>query len=132
MHNISFIFVLLYIVTGCASSNKTFKDINGSLYKLYPIAIDHSTRKDLSVLHGTMYDANTKEFLIMASIKAVSDTIFETKTDNNGNYKLVLPEGSYNLVFSYVGYYSVITHDVKVFKYNTQRMDVFMKHPNLE
>jgi len=132
MRKLSLLFIILCFVLGCASSNETFKNFNRSFYNVYPIEIDHSPKKDSCVLYGTMFDAHSKEFLIMATIKAVSDTIYEARSDNKGNYKLIIPEGSYSLLFSYVGYYSVITNDIKSYKYHTQRIDAFLNSSNLE
>ena len=117
---------------GCASSKEKFINFNGSFYNVFPIEMDHSPRKDLCVLHGTVNDAHSKEFLIMATIKAVSDTTYEARTDHNGNYKLILPEGSYSLLFSYSGYHSLITNGIKTYKYHTQRIDAFLNFSNLE
>jgi iron complex outermembrane recepter protein len=54
-------------------------------------------------LRGVVKDANNKDLLVGASV-VVKGTTNGTITDIDGNYQLSLAKGSYDLVFSYVGY----------------------------
>jgi iron complex outermembrane recepter protein len=54
-------------------------------------------------LRGVVKDANSKDLLIGASV-VVKGTTTGAVTDIDGNYQLSLAKGSYDLVFSYVGY----------------------------
>ncbi len=55
------------------------------------------------VLRGVVKDENSKELLVGASV-VVKGTTIGAVTDIDGNYQLILAKGSYELVFSYVGY----------------------------
>jgi hypothetical protein len=52
---------------------------------------------------GQVIDYDTKAPLQAASVFA-QNTTHGTVTDNNGNFKLVLPSGGYDLVITYTGY----------------------------
>lgn len=54
-------------------------------------------------LKGVVYDKETNETMIGVSVRVLGTDI-ATITDIEGEYKLTLPEGSYKLVFSYIGY----------------------------
>jgi iron complex outermembrane recepter protein len=58
------------------------------------------------VLRGVVTDAGSKEALVGASV-VVKGTTTGAVTDLDGNYQLTLSKGSYELVFSYVGYATV-------------------------
>lgn len=55
------------------------------------------------ILRGVVKDESSKELLVGASV-VVKGTTIGAVTDIDGNYQLTLAKGSYNLVFSYVGY----------------------------
>lgn len=69
------------------------------------------------VLIGTVKDKNTQEFLIGVSILADSTT--GTLTDENGNYRLELPVGSYNITAKFLGYKTQTKADVVITSGNT-------------
>src|ERR1700741_5497725 len=52
---------------------------------------------------GQVIDYDTKTPLAAASVFA-QNTTHGTVTDNNGNFKLVLPSGGYDLIITYTGY----------------------------
>jgi carboxypeptidase-like protein len=55
------------------------------------------------VVTGTITDKDSKTPMQAASVFAQNTTI-GTVTDNNGNFKLTLPSGGYDLVVTYTGY----------------------------
>ena len=55
------------------------------------------------IVKGKLTDNETKEALIGANIYLKSDLTIGTTTNANGDYGLELPEGNYELVFSYTG-----------------------------
>ena len=64
---------------------------------------DKTTKK--GIVQGTVRDKDTQEALIGVSVIVVgSDPIIGVVTDLEGNYKLEIPVGSYNLEASYVGF----------------------------
>jgi len=78
-------------------------------------AICINTSAQNSGIKGIVYDADTKENLIGASVIAGEKGV---TSDLDGRYQLLLPPGSYKIVTSYVGYSeSVITAIVKANEY---------------
>ncbi len=69
-------------------------------------------------ISGTLTDDNTGETLIGATI--LSGEI-GTVTDFDGNYELVLPKGTHDLVFSYVGYEAV---EQRIDLFQNQKIDI--------
>ncbi len=57
-------------------------------------------------VYGTVRDAETGKGLMLTNI-TVKGTTKGTTTDKNGKYNLFLPPGSYELLFTYMGYSSV-------------------------
>ncbi len=57
-------------------------------------------------VYGTVRDAETGRGLMLTNI-TVKGTTKGTTTDKNGRYNLFLPPGSYQLLFTYMGYSSV-------------------------
>src|SRR5687768_14494163 len=54
-------------------------------------------------IYGTVIDANTREPLPYANV-FVNNTTMGTVTNEDGKYRLVIPEGEYQIVFSFIGY----------------------------
>jgi hypothetical protein len=69
------------------------------------------------ILIGTVKDKNTQEFLPGVSISADSTT--GTLTDENGNYRIELPVGSYNITARLIGYKPQTKSDVVITSGNT-------------
>ena len=77
------------------------------------------TKKQKSVkkgiVQGTVRDKGTQEALIGVSVIVLgSDPIIGVVTDLEGNYKLEIPVGSYNLEASYVGFASLKKFNIVV------------------
>lgn len=77
------------------------------------------TKKQKSVkkgiVQGTVRDKDTQEALIGVSVIVLgSDPIIGVVTDLEGNYKLEIPVGSYNLEASYVGFASLKKFNIVV------------------
>lgn len=68
---------------------------------------------------GSVRDANTKETLYGASI-VVEGMEVTAVTDQDGNFKLSLPIGTYNLGAYYVGYQALYKHNVVLTTGNAQ------------
>ncbi len=64
-------------------------------------------------VHGSVTDASTGEPIMFANI-LVKESDIGDATDLDGNYNLLLKEGTYTLVFSYIGYTSLTVTDVTV------------------
>ena len=56
------------------------------------------------VISGKVYDAETGEGLIAVNVYLTDNVTTGAVTDLDGNYSLSLPEGSYNITASYIGY----------------------------
>lgn len=62
------------------------------------------------ILNGVLKDAENGETLIGASVKVTGLTANGTITNAYGFYSLSLPPGNYKVVFSYVGYQTIINN----------------------
>jgi outer membrane receptor for ferrienterochelin and colicin len=74
-------------------------------------------------LRGKITDSNSGEALMFSNI-FVKELSTGTTSDLDGNYNLVLPEGSYTLEFSFVGYTSITVTAVKIMAGKDTEMDV--------
>lgn len=80
-----------------------------------------------SGIKGSVIDASTEETLSGVTIY-VESLKQGTSTDDEGRYELTLPEGSYTISFSFIGYQSV-TKDVTIEK-SMKTIDISLKHDN--
>lgn len=71
------------------------------------------------VVIGTVKDKNTQETIIDAVV-LVENTTNGAATDVDGNYKLIVPTGTYNLKVSYVGYQTQLKFNIAVTTGNAQ------------
>lgn len=78
-------------------------------------------------IKGSVIDASTEETLSGVTIY-VESLKQGTSTDDEGRYELTLPEGSYTISFSFIGYQSV-TKDVTIEK-SMKTIDISLKHDN--
>jgi len=60
------------------------------------------------IISGTIKDAATGETLIGASVRVKELSSVGTATNNYGFYSLSVPDGSYTLLFSYIGYETIL------------------------
>src|SRR5690606_10641969 len=71
------------------------------------------------VIVGNVKDINTKETIPGATIK-VEGTDFNTVSDIDGNYKLTIPVGTYNLTANFLGYQSLNKYNIVLTSGNAQ------------
>lgn len=71
------------------------------------------------VIKGTIKDKNTQELLPLVNI-LVENTNYGTTTDFDGNYRLEVPTGTYNLVVSFVGYQTEKKFNIELNSGNAQ------------
>ena len=74
------------------------------------------------IIRGNVKDKNTQETIIGAII-SVDGTSIGTVTDVDGNYKMNLPVGTYNLKASFLGYSTLIKHNISVTSGNAQTVN---------
>ena len=89
------------------------------LFKVITINIVAQTN---GVIRGNVKDKNTQETIIGA-IVSVEGNAFATTTDVDGNYKLSVPVGAYNLKASFLGYTSLIVYNIPVTVGNAQTIN---------
>src|SRR5690554_2006930 len=71
------------------------------------------------VIVGNIRDVNTKEFIPGATI-VVEGTSFTTVSDIDGNYKLTIPVGTYNLNANFIGYLNLDKYNIVLTSGNAQ------------
>ncbi|MBX7183372.1 MAG: TonB-dependent receptor, partial [Bacteroidia bacterium] len=71
------------------------------------------------VIRGTVKDKNTQETIVGANI-IIDGTTNGTTTDIDGNYKIVLPVGTYNLRATFLGYTTLIKENIVLNSGNNQ------------
>ncbi len=70
-------------------------------------------------IQGVARDKNTQELLVDGIVKVIG-TDFAVKTDENGNYQLEIPTGTYNVTFSLATYESLTKYNIVVTSGNAQ------------
>jgi hypothetical protein len=83
------------------------------------------------VVRGNVKDKNTQETIIGAVI-SVDGTTNGTTTDVEGNYKINLPVGTYNLKASYLGYVTLIQYNISVTSGNAQTVNFEIETANTQ
>ncbi len=84
----------------------------------------NNEEKKMSSLQGKVIDANTSEGLAGVVIE-VEGTDIKVFTDFDGNFTLpALPEGSYNLISSFVSYNELKLRNIKVNAANTDTLEL--------
>ena len=83
------------------------------------------------VVRGNVKDKNTQETIIGAVI-SVDGTTNGTTTDVEGNYKINLPVGTYNLKASYLGYVTLIQFNISVTSGNAQTVNFEIETANTQ
>ncbi len=78
-------------------------------------------------LHGSVKDAGNREALYGVTIY-VESLKTGTSTDINGRYNLSLPEGSYDVTFSFIGYITETRH-INIHN-SIKTLDVYLKTDN--
>lgn len=78
------------------------------------------------IILGNLIDKNTQETIYPGTI-IVEGTEFKTQTDIDGNYKLEIPVGTYNIKAIYSGYVSLIKYNIVVSAGNAQVVNFDME-----
>lgn len=100
---------------GCIASERSFINSHMKFFLLfvsiatYNQVIFAQTDTLLSVIHGTVSDSKTNNHLPLANVSIMGLSI-KTTTDQNGKYKLTLPDSalkyeSIKIAYSYPGYF---------------------------
>lgn len=89
---------------------------------LYTISFGQSK----GIILGNLKDKNTQETIFPGTI-IVEGTEFKTQTDIDGNYKLEIPVGTYNIKAIYSGYVSLIKYNIVVSSGNAQLVNFDME-----
>ena len=96
------------------------------------IAFSTQIRAQVSgIVRGSVKDKNTQEAIIGAVVSVEGSTM-ATTTDVEGNYKLVLPVGAYNLRATLLGYTPLILHNINVTSGNAQLMNFELESADTE
>ena len=74
------------------------------------------------IVRGTVKDKNTQETIIGAII-SIDGSTTGAITDIEGNYKLSLPVGTYNLKASFLGYTTLIQYNISITSGNAQNIN---------
>ncbi len=90
------------------------------------LAFFAKTLSNQAILTGTVTD--TKEALIGATVTVSQDgkVIQGTTTDINGQYRIELQPGTYDVVFSYTGFKTFMAKSVKVESGNPRKLDAVL------
>ena len=87
--------------------NKSIRRLAFFIFLFYGLALLPSVfgqeNQKSGIVKGKLIDSDTKESLIGANIYLKSDLTRGTTTNAKGDYGLELPEGNYELVFSFTG-----------------------------
>lgn len=82
----------------------------------------HGFTQVSGVIRGNVKDRNTQEAIIGAVI-SIDGTTTGATTDLEGNFKINLPVGTYNLKAAYLGYTTLIKYNISVTSGNAQTVN---------
>ncbi|TCD05930.1 TonB-dependent receptor [Pedobacter frigidisoli] len=99
------------------------------LFSILTVSVAHAQKK--YTLNGTIKDASTGETLIGASIKVQEIPSSGTSTNNYGFYSLTIPEGTYLVTWSFIGY-EPTTQKVQLQKNHTISIPLNPNKANLD
>ena len=91
----------------------------------------HSVSQINGNIRGTVKDKNTQE-LIFGAVISIDGTTQGTTTDADGNFKLSLPVGTYNVKASYLGYATLIQYNISVTSGYTQTVNFDLENASSE
>jgi hypothetical protein len=97
---------------------------------LVSLAAVRITAQD-GVISGTIIDPEAGETLISAHV-ALDGTSYAGTTDFDGQYAFKVPEGTYNLKVTYIGFADKMVTDVNVKAGETTFLDVAMSTGSLQ
>lgn len=95
------------------------------IWILFLSASIHYSLNAQAIVQGLLRDAETSESLIQATI-SLKDGSKGTVTDFEGRYRLELPVGEHQLIFSYLGYQQV-TKSIELLEGQTLELDIALK-----
>lgn len=78
------------------------------------------------IIRGNLKDKNTQETIIGGRV-IVEGTTQGTATDIEGNFKLVVPVGTYNLSAQFIGYITLVKYNIPVSSGNAQVVNFEME-----
>ncbi|GAB3522406.1 TonB-dependent receptor [Emticicia fontis] len=78
--------------------------------------------QNIGNIYGKVIDKNTQEPLIGATV-SVEQSTQGTTTDLEGNFRLSLPVGSYNLKVTFVGYQTLVKYNINLTSGNAQSVN---------
>lgn len=78
------------------------------------------------VIIGTVKDKNTQE-TIVGAVVFIDGTSNGVSSDIDGNYKLTVPVGTYQLKCSFIGYVTLIKNNIAVTSGNAQTINFFLE-----
>jgi hypothetical protein len=96
----------------------------------FPVWASHSDKEKKFTIHGRITDQSNGEALTGATIY-VRELRTGAASDVYGNYSLTLKEGSYTLVYSYIGY-TTIEKSIDLKENMTISLEMTMKHQTLQ
>ena len=107
------LFLTLFISTSTFAQDNPTENPENIVEEEDPTKKQKTLKK--GIVQGTVKDKDTQEPLISVSVIVLeSDPIIGVVTDLEGNYKLEIPVGSYNLEASYVGFASLKKFNIVV------------------
>jgi hypothetical protein len=86
----------------------------------------HVFAQPTGTIRGNLKDKNTHKTIVGGTILVEGTTVGNT-TDIDGNYKLTLPVGTYNLKAQYLGYITLIQYNISVSSGNAQVVNFEME-----
>ncbi|MBN1388965.1 MAG: TonB-dependent receptor [Bacteroidales bacterium] len=81
------------------------------------------------IIRGSVFDQSTGEAMILVTV-AAEGTTTGTFTDLDGKFNLEIVPGTYNLIFSYVGYESLTIKDITVVEGDVTLMENISMNPS--
>ena len=107
----------------------SFKNILFSLLIFVSLTL---SAQNTGIIRGQLKDKNTQEVIIGGTV-VIEGTTIGTSTDIDGNFKIVIPVGTYNVKAQYIGYTPLIKYNIAVSSGNAQfvNFEINMKKANL-
>ncbi len=101
----------------------SFKNILFSLLTFLSVTL---SAQNTGIIRGQLKDKNTQEVIIGGTV-VIEGTTIGTSTDIDGNFKIVIPVGTYNVKAQYIGYTPLIKYNIAVSSGNAQFVNFEME-----
>ena len=102
------------------------------MFLLFIIFTVNLNAEEFGIIKGKVTDADTGDPIYGANI-AVLNTTLGTYTDTNGKFKLEkVPQGTYSVRASYIGFQSIIINQVIVGPNSTAEIDIKLSVQSIE